>query len=196
MRRSRLRAALLVVVAAALAGIGWQVSRSVSSRRTHTLADLGDFLPQAAQRIQNFRRAKVEKGRTVWEITADDAQYFEDESAIVVVQPMLRVFLREDGRAVTVRGAEGRLTLDGRELAAVTLRGGVTVQLDDLELQTAEATYDHARDLITSPGEVTVHGRTVDLRGRGMEVSVGPQQVRLLGDVHTVLRSDADAARS
>jgi LPS export ABC transporter protein LptC len=196
MRRSRLRAALLVVVAAALAGIGWQVSRSVGARRTHTLADLQDFLPQAAQRIQNFRRAKVENGRTVWEITADDAQYFETDSAIVVVQPTLRVFLRDGGREVTVHGAEGRLTLDGRELAAVTLGGGVTVTLDDLELQTPAATYDRARDLITSSAEVTVRGRTVDLRGRGMEVSVGPQLVRLLGDVHTVLRGAADAARS
>jgi LPS export ABC transporter protein LptC len=196
MRRPRLRAALLIVVAAALAGIAVQVSRSMTGRRTHTLAELKDFLPEAAQRIQNFRRAKVEDGHTVWEITARDAQYFERENAVVVIEPRLRVALRESGREATVHGAEGRLTLDGRELVGVTLRGGVTVRLDDFELETAEATYDRARDLITSSSEVTVRGRTLQLHGRGMEVQVGPQQVRLLGDVRTVLTTEADAARS
>lgn len=192
MRRSRLRAALLVVVAAALVGIGVLVSRSLTVRRPRSLVELGaDLLPQAAQRIQNFRRTKVENGRTVWEITATDAHYFEAESAVVVVEPTLRVRLEDGDREVIVHGAEGRLRLDGRELASVTLRGGVTVKVDDLELQTSEATYDRDRDRITSPGEVTVHGRSVDLRGRGMEIDVGPRHVRLLGEVHTVLRGDA-----
>src|SRR5437867_7248372 len=75
MRRTRLRAGLLVVVAAALAGIGYEVSRTVGAHRARTLADLGsDFLPTVAQHIRSFRRIKVEKGRTLWEITARDAQ--------------------------------------------------------------------------------------------------------------------------
>ena len=192
MRRPRLRAALLLVVAAALAGIGLLVSRNVTARRPRTIADLGaDFLPRVAQRIQNFRRAKVKNGRTVWEITAKDAQYFEPEQAIVVVEPHLTVFLDDGAREATVSGAEGRLTLDGQELATVTLRGGVTLRLDDLELETEEATYDRARDLITSAAPVTIRAPTVELRGRGLEVQVGPQQVRILADVHTTLRSHA-----
>ena len=64
MRRTRLRAGLLVVVAAALAGIGYEVSRTVGAHRARTLADLGsDFLPTVAQHIRSFRRIKVEKGR-------------------------------------------------------------------------------------------------------------------------------------
>ena len=75
MRRTRLRAGLLVVVAAALGGIGYLATRNVVARRARTLDDLGkDFLPQVAQRIQNFRRVKMENGRTVWEVTAKDAQ--------------------------------------------------------------------------------------------------------------------------
>src|SRR5438552_4304606 len=73
------------------------------------------------------------------------------------------------------------------EMKAFTLRGGVAVELDDMELETAEATYDRAKDLITSPGDVTIHGRTLDVRGRGMEIQVGPQHVRLLKNVHTTV---------
>jgi LPS export ABC transporter protein LptC len=192
MRRTRLRAALLVVVGAALGGIAYLVSRDVGARRAHTLADLGaDFLPEVAQRIQNFRRVKVENGRMVWEITAKDARYFEQENAVVVIEPEMTFFLKEEGRAAHVAGAEGRLTLDGREVKALTLRGRVAVRLDDLRLETEEATYDRDRDLITAPGVVTVHGRTLDVQGRRMEVDVGPQHVRLLEDVHTTVHADA-----
>ena len=197
MRRTWLRAALLVVVSAALAGIGYLVSRNVIARRVHGLEALGrDFLPHVAQRIQNFRRVKVEHGRTVWEITAREAQYFEQDNQIVVLEPRMTFFMKEDGRATHVSGAEGRLTLDGRELQRVTLKGSVAVRLDDMEMQTDEATYDKTRDLITAPGIVTMRGRALQVQGRGMEIDVGPQHVRLLEDVHTTVEKDAGAAKS
>ena len=53
MRRTRLRAALLVVVSAALAGIGYLVSRNMIARRVRGLEALGkDFLPEVAQLCQ------------------------------------------------------------------------------------------------------------------------------------------------
>jgi LPS export ABC transporter protein LptC len=195
MRRTRLRAALLVVVAVTLVGIGFLVRRNVSARRAHTVLDLGaDFLPEVAQHIQKFHRVKMENGRTTWEITARDAQYYQESKEIVVREPHMTFFLQRDGRQVHVSGAEGRLLLEGEsrsELRTLTLRGSVVVQLDDLQLKTEEATYDRATDLITAPQLVTIHGRTIDVRGQGMELRVGPQQVRLLEAVHTVLRSDA-----
>jgi LPS export ABC transporter protein LptC len=195
MRRTRLRAALLIVVSAALGGIAYLVSQNVVARRGHALEQLGaDFLPEVAQRIRNFRRVKVEHGRAVWEITAKDAQFFERDNAIVVIEPKVTFFMKEDGREAHLTGAEGRIHLDGREMSKVTLSGGVAVHLDDLQLETEEATYDRSRDLITSPGPVTVHGRTLDVQGRGMEIQVGPQHVRVLEDVHTTVH--ADAARS
>ena len=192
MRRTRLRAALLLVVLAALGGIGYLVSRSVLAHRASALEELGqDFLPQVAQRIQNFHRVKREHGRTVWEITAREARYFEQDNQIVVLEPRVTFFMKEEGRQAHLRGAEGRITLQGREMSAITLRGSVVVQLDDMELQTEEATYDRGKDLITSPGDVAIHGRTLDVHGKGMEVQVGPQHVRLLAAVHTVVHNDA-----
>jgi LPS export ABC transporter protein LptC len=190
MQRRRLRTALLMVVAAALGGIGYLVSQSV--RRPDPLLELGaDLLPQVAQRIQNFRRVKVEKGRTVWEITALDAQYLAQSDEVVVHEPRMRLYLKDGGRECQVTGSEGRLVLDGRELRGLTLRGNVQVLMDDLQLETEEATYDRERDLITSPALVVIRGRALEVHGRGMEISVGPQQVRLLDDVHTTVRSNA-----
>src|SRR5437016_5810265 len=109
MRRTRLRAGLLVVVAAALAGIGYEVSRTVGARRARTLADLGsDFLPTVAQHIRSFRRIKVEKGRTLWEITARDAHYYDKQDEIVVREPQMTLDLADSERRAHVSGTERR----------------------------------------------------------------------------------------
>jgi len=190
MRRRRLRRVLLIGVLTALGGIAYLVSSSVSAR-LDAVRVVADLLPQVAQRIQNFRRIKVKDGRTVWEITADDAQYFEDDNQIIVHEPRLTFFLKDGERPCHISGSEGKLSLDGREIHSVTIGGGVSVALDDLVLETDEATYDRERDLITSPGAVVVRSRSLEVHGKGMEISVGPQQLRLLGDVHTTVRSDA-----
>jgi LPS export ABC transporter protein LptC len=190
MRKKRLRAALLVVVAAALAGIGYQVSHNIRTMQAHTLSELGaDFLPDVAQHIRSFRRVKVENGRPVWEITAEDAQLFDATGEIVVREPRMTFHLKDGNRRAQVAGTEGRLALDGRDLKRITLRGAVVVRLDDLEMHTDEATYDRAHDLISAPGDVTVRGNTLDVTGRGMEVHVAPQQIKLLEDVHTIMRA-------
>lgn len=193
MQKSRLRVALLAVVAAALAGIGFATWQNVRARQPRTVADLGqDFLPDVEQHIQNFRRVKLKDGRAVWEVKAADAQYFENDQQVVVQQPEVTFFMEEEGRRARLVGSEGRLTLDGKELAAVELRGEVVLLIDDLEFRTEEAHYDRAADRIAAPGTVTIRGKTLDVEGVGLEVDVGPKRVRLLGDVRTVLRSDAD----
>jgi LPS export ABC transporter protein LptC len=189
MRKRRLRRVLLAGVLTALGGIAYLVSSTMLARLDPVRLG-AELLPQVAQRIQNFRRVKVKDGRTVWEITADDAQYFEDANQIIVHEPRLTFFLKDD-RPCRVTGSEGKLSLDGRDIESVTLGGGVSVELDELVLETDEATYDRERDLITSPGAVTVRSRSLEVRGKGMEISVGPQQLRLLGEVHTTVRSDA-----
>jgi len=191
MRRARVRAALLAVVAVALAGIGWRVWQSVAVRPERALETLGmELLPQVAQHIRNFRRVKVKDGRTVWEITASDAQYFEQQQEIVVQRPELTLWLGDGQRTVRLTSAQGRLVLDDRELSTATLEGEVVLFLDDLTLRTARAVYERATDRITAPGEVTITGRDIDVHARGLEVDVTPQVLRLTGDVRTVLKID------
>jgi LPS export ABC transporter protein LptC len=195
MRRSRLRVALLAVVVAALAGIGVATWQNMRARRPHSVADLGaDFLPEVAQHIQNFRRIKFKEGKMMWEVNADDAQYFDNGQQVVVHHPRVTFYLDNGARRAELVGAEGRLTLDGKELAAVTLTGDVVLNLDDLEFRADEARYDHAKDRIDAPGVVTIRGKTLDVRGTGLQVDVTPRRVHLLSDVHTVLRQNASTS--
>jgi LPS export ABC transporter protein LptC len=195
MRRSRLRAGLLVVVAIALAGIGYRVWRNVVERTPRSLAELGvQLLPEVAQHIQNFHRVKVKNGRMVWEIKADDAQYYDKDNAVVVRSPVVSVYTNTGALQAWLTSKDGTLALEGedKEVTSVTLTGSVVVWLNDMEMQTDAATYERERDLITAPGPVTITGRDLDVHARGMEVDVTPQRIRLLDAVHTVLRSNAE----
>jgi LPS export ABC transporter protein LptC len=185
---------LLVVVAVALAGIGYQVRRNVLERAPRSLEELGmELLPEVAQHIRNFHRVKVKNGHMEWEITADDAQYFEKESAIVVRKPELSLYTEAGVLQAWVASEEGRLILAGQdELSSVVLTGDVILWLDDIELRTDSASYDRTGDLITAPGAVKITGRDMDVSAQGMKVDVTPQRIHLLDAVHTVLRSDAE----
>jgi len=98
----------------------------------------------------------VKNGHAVWQLTAKDAQFYEKRNEIIVREPEITFYIEGGNRKTLISGREGHLTVDGRELRSVTLIGNVSVLLDDLRLETEEATYDHARDLITASGPVTV----------------------------------------
>ena len=194
MRRSRLRAGLLVVVAMALTGIGYRVWRNVAERAPRSLGELGvELIPEVAQHMQNFHRIKVKNGRTEWEIKADDAQYYQKQNEIVVRVPEVTIYTEEGVQRAWLTGKEAHLGLvdDGKEVGSMELRGDVILWLDDLELRTDTATYDRDRDLITAPGAVTITGRTMNVNADGMEVDVTPQHIRLLENVHTLLKPNA-----
>ena len=184
--------ALLAVVAAALIGIALATWQNVRTHQPRTIADLGaDFVPDVSQHIQNFRRIKLKNGKAVWEVQADDAQYVEGDGSVVVQKPHVTFYMEDGKRRAELTGEEGRLTLEGKELAAVTIKGEVVLVLDDLEIRTDVANYDHDADRIKAPGVVTIRGKTLDVRGLGLEVDVTPRVMRLLSEVHTVLRNDA-----
>lgn len=194
MRRSRLRAGLLVVVAMALTGIGYRVWRNVAERTPRSLGELGvELIPEVAQHMQNFHRIKVKNGHMEWEIKADDAQYYQKQNEIVVRVPEVTIYTEEGVQRAWLTGKEAHLGLvdDGKEVGSMELRGDVILWLDDLELRTGTATYDRDRDLITAPGAVTITGRTMNVNADGMEVDVTPQHIRLLENVHTLLKPNA-----
>jgi LPS export ABC transporter protein LptC len=194
MRRSRLRAGLLVVVAMALTGIGYRVWRNVAERTPRSLGELGvELIPEVAQHMQNFHRIKVKNGHTEWEIKADDAQYYQKQNEIVVRVPEVTIYTEEGVQRAWLTGKEAHLGLvdDGKEVGSMELRGDVILWLDDLELRTDTATYDRDRDLITAPGAVIITGRTMNVNADGMEVDVTPQRIRLLENVHTLLKPNA-----
>lgn len=191
MGRRGVRSLLLLVVLAALAGIGWQTWRSVQrSRLRDVAAVVRDIVPDVTQHIRDFRRVKMKDGRPVWEVEAKEARYFEAEERVVVTAPRVVVYFDDGARRAELSGREGHLDLTRKDLDAVRLEGDVRLALDDLEITAADATYERSRDLVVVPGPVVIRGRALDVEATGMEVELEPQRLRLLADVHTELRVD------
>ncbi len=73
--------------------------------------------------------------------------------------------------------------LDGRDVSRVELNGSIQVTASDYVVRTDRAVYDHARDLISTPGAVEISGQALQMRGDRMEVDVATERVTLLHNV-------------
>src|SRR6185295_13746381 len=195
--RRRARFGLGLVLVLAVGAVGVQLARSqwaqhLRSLRTKQL----DFLPEAAQRIQNFRRVKMEGDRKAWEVAAREAQYFEDDQTVAVQAPEVSFYLKGDQGNVSIKGDQGRILLDGREMDRVELEGGIEVRFKDYVVRTDRAVYERASDSVVSPGAVSITGNGLKVTGARMTVEMEAQRFRLEGKVQTVLQRTEEAGNA
>jgi LPS export ABC transporter protein LptC len=177
-----------------IGAVGVQLARSqwaqhLRSLRTREL----DFLPQVSQRIQNFRRVKMEGDRKVWEVAAREAQYFEEDKQIIVDEPDVTFFVKDGQGVVTVHGDKGKILLaDGREMDRVDLEGDIVLKFRDYVVKTDRASYQRSDDSVVSPGTVYVTGNGLAVQGEQMTLEMSSQRVRFASNVHTVVQHTAD----
>jgi LPS export ABC transporter protein LptC len=177
--KRRLRMTIIGVVVLLLGGVGALVGHSLWEQSKDDVVKAGvEFLPGVSQHIQDFHRVKVQDGRKVWEVSAQDAQYVDEEKTVVVRDAKMELFLK-DGRSVGLSGEEARIVLDGREVSRVELHGEIEVTLADYVVRTERATYDQNRQLISTPGAVEITGRAVQLHGDRMELEVLSERLTL-----------------
>ena len=180
-RRLQLLVSLIVVVL--LGGVGFLVGRSLWEQRKHALLPFAlEIIPGVSQHIQDFHRVKIQNGQKVWEVAAQDAQYF-DETNLVAVRRVLLQWHLTDGRIVGLQCESGTIHLDGRDVQRIELSGDIHVSLADYEVRVASATYDHEQQRISAPGAVEIVGQAMNLHGTGMEVDVQAQRLTLLHEV-------------
>jgi len=174
-----IRRSVLGLVVGLLGVVGALVARSMWQQQQAEGARTGlDFIPGVAQHIRDFHRVKMQDGRKVWEVSAQDAQYFDDEQTVVVRAATLELYLN-DGRTVGLKGDEARIRLNGREISQVDLDGAIQMTLADYTVRTDHATYDHSLQHISAPGVVEISGRALELRGDRMDVDVQSQRLTL-----------------
>jgi LPS export ABC transporter protein LptC len=169
---------------ASLAALGFLLGRTLIQRDEAARAlPAQDLLPEVSQRIRDFRRVKVSDGRTVWELKAREAQYFEDAKEIVVSDPEVAFY--DDDDTVRMVGREGRVRLDGRELERLDVDGAVRVEVGDYRLETEQAVYYRDRNSIIAAKGIRVSGSEVDLTGDVLVVDLATQRIHVVGNVTT-----------
>ena len=186
MQRRQLRLAVFMIASASLAWIGYRVADVLSDRRQETAVPALRLLPDAAQRLQDFRRVKLERGRTVWELSAREAQTFDGEDRAVVRGPEM-VFYSDDVEKGRLSGEEGHLTFDGSDLRSVEMRGRVRVEGAGYVMETDVALYERDRDVIVAPGAVRIAGHNLTVHGSEMEIAISERLLTLRRNVTVTL---------
>jgi lipopolysaccharide export system protein LptA len=85
--------------------------------------------------------------------------------------------------------------LSDKDLEKLQLQGDVRVSYQDFVLNSDEAIYFPAKEVIVFPGKVTMVGDGLELEGSSMEVALQDQSVRLERNVKTKLEPEKLARR-
>lgn len=195
MRRKGIRVLLIVALFASLGLVTYKVTQSILIMKAREIkknpAKLLDYVPEAALQIKEFRRAQIEDGRKVWEVSGEEASYVKEAKEVVIKKPRV-VFYDRDGTTIEATGNDGRVsfTEPERGLEKMQLQGGVQVNYRGFLLQTDQILYVKSKNQVILPGKVTVKGDGLELEGVGMEIALDSEKLRLNKNVKTRLQPD------
>ena len=191
--RKRRRLILLVVVFLSLGGVAYKVGESLWLNRVREVRrnplKVLDYLPESALHIRDFRRAKIEDGRKVWELFGDEANYFKDQKQAVVTKPRFYYFDKKGNTAET-KGEVARLFFSDKELEKMELQGGIEVKYDGYTLKSSEAVNLPAAEQIVLPNRTVVVGEGLEVEGSRMEVQLEEKTVRMVQNVKSKFQPD------
>ena len=188
--RKRKRLMLLAVIFIALGVVGYKVGESIWAMKAREIRQNPlkalDYVPEAALKIRDFRRSKIEDGRKIWELFGEEARYLKEQKEAVIAKPRF-YFYDKKGETIEATGDKGRLFFTDKELDKMHFQGGIRVLYQGYVLRSEEALYLPSEDQILMPGKVTITGDGMELEGMRMEVALGSQKMRLLSNVKTKL---------
>jgi LPS export ABC transporter protein LptC len=173
-------------------GIAYKVVETVSSGQReiqkNPLKAL-NYLPESALHLKDFRRAKIENGRKVWEVMGEEADYYKDQKEAVIKRPRF-IYYDRNGAAVETAGEVARMFLGDKDLEKLQIEGGIKVQYEDYVLKSEEAIYLPAQQRILLPKRTTVVGGGFEVEGSSMEVELESRIIRLLQRVKSKIEPE------
>jgi LPS export ABC transporter protein LptC len=191
--RKRRRLILLVIIFLSLGGVGYKVAERIwimkaREFKKNPLKAL-DYLPESALHIKDFRRAKMEEGRKVWELFGDEANYFKEQSEAVIKKPRFYYYDKK-GQTAETTGEVAHVYLNEKELEKMELQGGIQLLYQGYVLNSEQAVYLPAKQQIVFPTKTTMVGDGLELEGSSMEVELDDRKMRLLRNVKTKIEPD------
>lgn len=197
MNRNQARFIIGIVLIVILGGLGYRLGTNLwqQQQSNQTLQALAKDLKaeDGDQRMQNFRRVKMQDGKKIWEIAATQARFFEDRREVVVESPDVSLYV-DNGDVIALRCREGRIYLGegNQDVIRMELRGDLEMQIGEYFLQTQQAIYDSAQNTISAPDAVQITGRGLTIEGRGYHVAVAEKRMTLQAEVHTKVQAGTE----
>ncbi|HYB90042.1 MAG TPA: LPS export ABC transporter periplasmic protein LptC [Candidatus Binataceae bacterium] len=180
-------------IARALAGFGtvalvllfaatvWVVRHHGSAQ---ALEKAAGFVPGALLHAHNFHWTQMKAGERQWVMTAADASYSGDRTALTLIEADLSM-ISEDGKAVRVTAPHALLFLKGNHVTRADLSGGTVIRYGDFKMSTDSASFMPDDNRVEAPGLVTVEGEGMKVTGLGLTGNSRTRQFDLHGQVQT-----------
>jgi LPS export ABC transporter protein LptC len=195
MRKPR-RLILLVVILAALGGVGYKVSQAIITNKIREIKknplQALEYLPDSALRMKDFRRSKIENGKKIWDLMGDEANYNKEQKQALITNPRFYYYDKK-GQTAEATGEIAHIYLNENELEKMELAGGIELVYNGYVLKSQEAVYLPAKEQVVLPARATLTGEGMELEGSRMEVDLGTDndnKIRLLGNVKSRVEPD------
>jgi len=186
MRKVR-RSLFALVILVSLGAVGYKIYDSINSVKREIKKNpikALEYLPESALNMKDFRRAKIEDGRKVWEIFGEEANYFKEEKRALIKKPRFSYFDKK-GEPAHVVGDLAKLFFNDKELERMELEGKIVVTYQGYILKSEEAVYLPDKQQILLPRPTTIASDGLESEGSSMEVELEEKKVRMLRNVKT-----------
>lgn len=193
----RVAKALALVGALALCAVIVVAVRVVRSRNhISAIKQVAGIVPGSLLHANNFHWTQMKDGRKQWELSAKEASYTEDKTAVKLKGARFSMVL-DDGKKVLLRAPAVRLALKDQKVSRADLQGGIELNYGDIRLRTPSATFLPDQDYLTAAGEVQIEGEGASISGVGMEAHPRERLFSLQHQVDTRLfkRPPGDASK-
>lgn len=188
MRRFWAYALTIAALAAIVAGVFYRSSREPRITDIFDVPKLGEeALPELLQRIRDFHRVVTRKGEKILEISASEASYFRDSSAVEIKAPRL-VFFHEGERVGSIEADRGWVVIENTELRSADLEGSVRLVLTKFAISADSMRYDREGERIHAKGLTEVKAPDLALSGRDMLFDLRAHQLTVESGVSMKLK--------
>ncbi len=134
--------------------------------------------------IKNFHYTEVGDPDLTWEIIADTATYIKKDD-VTHFENFKATLAFSRGDTYTITGNNGSLHTDTKDM---DIHGNVVAVSDKGDrFETESLSYTHSNEEIRSKDAVKMTRPGVDLKGKGIHISLKDKKVTLLSDVRAIL---------
>src|SRR5215472_6571496 len=191
-------------VARALAGFGavallillgvtvWVVRERNDAQALQKVAGL---VPGSLLHAHNFHWTQMKAGERQWVLTAADASYSGDKSALMLTDPDVTM-TSDDGKQVRIKAPQAMLHMTGNHVNRADLSGGTVITYGEFTLTTPSASFTPDTDHIEAPGQVTLEGQGVKVVGIGLTGNSKTRVFQLNQQVNTEITPKKDSGKA
>lgn len=177
----RLRVFLGIIILGSLAMVVIMTWRTMAPS---TKKDTPAPTTQADLKLDRVHYTETRDGVKEWELEATSAQYFKEEST-VLLDKVKATFFGKEGQAYTLVGEKGKFN---PQTKAIELFGGIQLESSDgYQMRTQSLQYEAGKRQLGTTDAVEIEGPQLRVEGIGLIVDLEGQRLRVLRQVTTTL---------